>query len=105
MALACVWFVGPKTKVTAHALVAYVPLETFWKSGTVTDLVFAWPFGPMSALWNAAAFLRASFYSTEALKSWRSPLVRGAQHLDLRPPNDLDPLTVTEARNIEMAKI
>ena len=29
----------------------------------------------------------------------------GAHHLDLRPPNDLDPPTVTEARNIEMANI
>lgn len=29
----------------------------------------------------------------------------GAHHLDLRPPNDADPATVTEARNIEMANI
>jgi lysosomal Pro-X carboxypeptidase len=29
----------------------------------------------------------------------------GAHHLDLRPPNDLDPPTVTEARAIEMANI
>lgn len=29
----------------------------------------------------------------------------GAHHLDLRPPNDADPATVTEARAIEMANI
>lgn len=29
----------------------------------------------------------------------------GAHHLDLRPPNDQDPATVTEARNVEMANI
>ena len=29
----------------------------------------------------------------------------GAHHLDLRPPNDQDPATVTNARNIEMANI
>ena len=29
----------------------------------------------------------------------------GAHHLDLRPPNDEDPATVTNARNIEMANI
>ena len=29
----------------------------------------------------------------------------GAHHLDLRPPNDQDPITVTQARNIEMANI
>lgn len=29
----------------------------------------------------------------------------GAHHLDLRPPNDADPATVTNARNIEMANI
>lgn len=30
---------------------------------------------------------------------------QGAHHLDLRPPNDADPATVTNARNIEMANI
>jgi len=29
----------------------------------------------------------------------------GAHHLDLRPPNDEDPATVTNARNVEMANI
>lgn len=30
---------------------------------------------------------------------------KSAHHLDLRSPNDLDPTTVTEARNLEKALI
>ena len=32
-------------------------------------------------------------------------IAEGAHHLDLRPPNEQDPASVTEARNIEMANI
>ena len=68
-------------------------------------------------------FLAASnsIFSNGALDPWRAGglqknvtadgsgialyIEQGAHHLDLRPPNDEDPATVTEARAIEMANI